>query len=412
MARTVLEWENVEPLYLSERDVTGQWEVNADASFTLCCRNISMESVVIGEGGIGRIELLLPVTRFGKQEEDKDITALEYLGGITGECSQSELTLRKGEITEASCLSFYLEAVADYELAAGADIKVRFHHIQAYSPRESISHVQCVYQDESMGEFFAPVFKLRSPLEIIKFQADALRVGMGDEISITWETLGADNWQLLPFASELEGPVGSRKLRIWESGRLYLRIQKGDEGRQAYLNIQVTEGQAIESFTASPKRTSYQEDTTFEWKLKNAGHAYLTNGIGNVKGERITQGLGTSDGNYVLYCLSKDKGKDILLSKAVSGGREGVLEIAMLNFLCTGSVGQTSRYSLFWFVKNCRNIQIFTSDQKERAAGNTMGSVSFEGSSHLSLEILCEGDYGQKIHLTQIKAKGEEKNHE
>ena len=58
MARTVLEWENVEPLYLSERDVTGQWEVNADASFTLCCRNISMESVVIG-----RIELLLPVTR-------------------------------------------------------------------------------------------------------------------------------------------------------------------------------------------------------------------------------------------------------------------------------------------------------------------------------------------------------------
>ena len=64
MARTVLEWENVEPLYLSERDVTGQWEVNADASFTLCCRNISMESVVIGEGGIGRIELFLPVTRF------------------------------------------------------------------------------------------------------------------------------------------------------------------------------------------------------------------------------------------------------------------------------------------------------------------------------------------------------------
>ena len=96
MAGTGLEWENVAPLYLSERDVTGQWEVNADASFTLSLRNTSMEPVMIGEGGTGQIRLLLPVTRNGIQEEDKDIAAGEYLEGITGECSQSGLTVQKG----------------------------------------------------------------------------------------------------------------------------------------------------------------------------------------------------------------------------------------------------------------------------------------------------------------------------
>lgn len=407
MAGTGLEWENVAPLYLSERDVTGQWEVNADASFTLSLRNTSMEPVMIGEGGTGQIRLLLPVTRNGIQEEDKDIAAGEYLEGITGECSQSGLTMQKGEITEDSCLCFYLEAGTDYELAAGEDLTVTFHHVQAYCPRESVCYVRCVYQNESMEEVLTPVFKMRSPLAIRKFEAAALSVGMGDEITVTWETLGADSWQLLPFASDLRYPAGSRKFRVWESGRQYLMIQKGEEGRQAYLDIQVTENQAIESFTASPVSAGYQEETTFGWKLKNAGHVYLTNGIGNVAGEKITRPLYTCNGNYVLYCLAKEEGKDTLISKAACGGREGVLEIAMLSFLCTERSGQTSRYSLAWFVNNCRKIQIFTSDQNERSSGNSMGSVSFEGRG-LSLEILCEGDYGQKIHLTQIKPEGEE----
>ena len=407
MAGTILEWENTAPLYLSVRDVTGQWEVNADASFTLCCRNISMEPVVIGAGGIGKIQLLLPITRNKRQEADKDIVAEEYVEGITGECSQSGLTMQKGGITEDSCLSFSLEAGADYELAAGADIKVTFHHVQAYCPRESVSHVRCVYQDESMEEVLAPVFKMRSPLEIKKFQADALRVGMGDEITITWETLGADDFQLLPFASDLGCPAGSRKLRIWESVRLYLTIRKGDEGRQEYLDIQVTDGQAIESFTASAEKVENDEVTTFRWKLKNAGHAYLTNGIGNVDGEQITCPLYTCNGNYVLYCLTKEKGKDILISKAVSAGSEGVLEIAALYFQRTGAPGQKSQYSLTWFVNNCSDIQLITSDGEERSKGNSIGSTSFEG-SHLSLEIICKGYDGQKLHLTQIKPQGEE----
>lgn len=407
MAGTVLEWENTAPLYLSERDVTGQWEVNADASFTLCCRNISTESVVIGAGGIGQIQLLLPITRSKGQEADKDITAEEYAGGISGECSQSGLTVRKGGITEDSCLSFYLEAGADYELAAGADIEVAFHHVQAYCPRESVSHVRCVYQDENMEEVLTPVFKKRSPLEIRKFQADASAAGMGDEITITWETLGADNWQLLPFAADLRSPAGSRKLRIWESGRLYLMIRRGEEGRQEYLDIQITDGQAIKSLTASAEKAGNNEVTTFKWELENARHAYLTNGIGNVDGEQVTRRLYTCNGNYVLYCLTKEEGKDTLISKAVSAGNEGVLEIAALDFQRTGASGQKSQYSLTWFVYNCSDIRLITSDGEERSKGSSMGSISFEG-SHLSLEIICKGYDEQKIHLTQIKPEGEE----
>lgn len=404
MADRILELESVMPLYLSERDTSSKWEVKADSSLVFNCRNTSSETVVLGEKGITKIQFLFPITKSGKLEAAGDIAAGEYLDEISGGCQETGMSISKGEIREESYLYFELAAEADYNLKAGEYIEITFQHINAFCPQESVSHMWYAYQNKGSHErAMVPVYKKKSPPAIKKFQLSATKISTGDRITVTWEALGASKWQLLPYAIDLGQPAGSLDVTIWESGSMFLRICKGYEGIQKKQDIQVIEGQDIEKFTASPEHAKYEEEVTFGWKLKNAGHAYITNGIGKVEGENRASSIYSGNSNYVLYCPAKVKGRDTLISKAVCAGREGVLEIVMLSFLCTGKSGENSRYSLNWFVENCKELQLITSDGREWSNGGSIGAADFQG-NNLTLEIWCKGDHGQEIHLTQIKA--------
>lgn len=404
---TALHIECSQPLYLSERDSGGKWAVKADASICLDCKNVSGEPLLIGPSGIQQIQFRLPVTDKKEVEERADLIAAKYTEELAGSCEGDTWTVKKGEITAENYLPFYVEAVKDGRLASGDSFQILIQHLNAFCLQESMSYITAVYIDTDGTEkkMDIPVYKKQSPLAIKRFQVDTTQVGMGDVVHITWETLGADVLQLQPFGEVLSEAAGSIALKIWDSCRIVLRISRERAGIQKELEIQVVEGQSIQSFTAEPAIAPYGKEVVFRWGINNASHAYISNGVGRVEADSKAWLPGTSSGNFVLHCLKKENGKDVVTSKAVYAGQEDVLEIMALDFICISKPSQeTAQYNLNWFVANCSEIQIKTSDGKEITKGECMGNASFQG-KNLTLELFCKGEHGQEIHLTKIKPK-------
>lgn len=420
MGENILKVQSLQPLYLSEANNNENWSVEADSSIILQCENVSGAAIDIGRE-INQIQFQIPVTTKQDLEDLTDIVSEKHIADITGKCSKETLVIQKEEKLQGKYLIFYLNTKDEEEsvcVDAGECFQITFAHINAFCPYEAMSKITCIYENVEgvQTRMYVPIYKKRSPLVIQEFKveicgggmrdaySDICKVGMGDEVHISWKTLGADKWQIQPFARNLEQAAGNMAMRIWDSGKVCLRISRKEVGIQKELEFQIQEGQTIKNFSVEPELAAYGKEVKFQWELLHASHAYINNGIGRVEAGSKACRLGTCSGNYVLSALKRENGRNILDAKATYAGQEGVLEIAMLNFVCMGNSMGKKEYHLNWFVDNCQSIKLTTSDGREWAKGSSVGNARFQG-SNLTLDIMCEGGNGQKIHYTKIKAR-------
>ncbi|MGE5329271.1 MAG: hypothetical protein ACM3KR_07180 [Deltaproteobacteria bacterium] len=257
---------------------------NVNNSLVLCLVNISSETISAEVND--NIRLGFPVG-----DEKYHLTTTDLAKQIA--CTPPYDW--KSEFDESNC-SWIISPQSSLSIESNDSIVIVFSNIVSDKNRSSMSCLNIDFESSNgiNSRIQLPVFMLEAPVHIKKFTCDHNMIGILDEITFNWETMGGitnPNQKdsktgifLLPDYtigkdSQLK-PVDSATCTVTETMDFSLCVSNGKETAIEHCPIYVYTPEICNfSYT---KAENASNKFTLNFTLKNTCHCYINKGIGRV----------------------------------------------------------------------------------------------------------------------------------
>ncbi len=206
------------------------------------------------------------------------------------------------------------------------------------------------------------------PIMIKRFRADRSQVRPGEEVTVSWEVVGADSVELIatPHQANLGavGAVGASEVPLQETTRFTLTARSGDRVVSDNITVEVTPNPdpIITEFTATPLTINEGDTTVLQWMTVNADQVTIAvqNPAGPGLGSVGTSGSATvSPRETTSYQLTATNGDGRSINRFITVTVVPPDAPRIISFLASPQEILPGDFSnLSWVVENADNVSI------------------------------------------------------